>query len=232
MKNILIILLFLFVYQGFAQEENGVRKKWYFGLEASSFRSFRSLSGNSSTELVKNLRNGSEKPSVGFRIGPEIEYFLNTKLSLSSGIKFSNNQYRTNTTTLHWSDENQTQSSAFVSYSYQYFEIPLKAKYTFHSSNNIDFFISGGLISNYLMAYQIHKHEEKNAVWTKSSKTYPDKSFTMFQIAFQPGIRFRTNRSFQFQISIFHQHGISAVNPNYSLKEYLYSTGISFITFI
>jgi len=151
MKRLLAITIILISFSANGQTEN-IRNKMLWGVNFSPDLNFRTLSGEPTIDNVLIARNNIEIPNFGFTTGVNVSLPLAQKLSLETGIQYSDRGYRSEKQQLIFEMPNPNNpTTAEAVYSYHSIGIPLKAKFLF-GMNRIRFHSTVGLVTNFLLA--------------------------------------------------------------------------------
>ena len=228
-KTHFIFLMMAFPLIGFSQENNQKFKRISYGISIEADYCNRQLNYGSVNDKVAAIRNNEEQPGIGFTTGANMQYQLNEKITLESGILFSNFSMSSKMKDLTW-QSNRTdfpiKSQTF--FTTQNFSVPLKVNYNV-SIGKMKGYITTGLSINYLF--------NKNTSITtylsdnSSSENSHDQNigFETLSTTLMAGVGFIypiSNRLI-FQIEPIYRQGISSIVEDENSDEYQYSLGLN-----
>jgi hypothetical protein len=168
MKFILYLCSILFFHDFFAQDSLKTksinnRRSFSIGVNISPDYCYRTITNSTNTAFgsyIFESRNAREIAKLGYTAGVDIMYTISKRLSIETGLQFSNKGYSNKYVELTFGDPIDprygfTYSSGTVSqpvnfrfiYSYYYLDIPLRAIYSF-GRNKIRFVTGLGITTN------------------------------------------------------------------------------------
>ena len=233
MKQI-VFFLALLPLALFGQSSDPVRvKRFAIGLNYSPDYSYRTLKPTEQSKWIADSRDTIEIPKYGYTAGLNFLFRLNKKLTLETGLQYSNKGEKTKTRTLGILDPNSPQSPTntievtFV-YSYNYLDIPIKANY-YLINQKFKLFLSGGISSNLFLS-----STSKSTISfapgnssTNTSKSSTKYSSVNFALLAGFGIEHQLNSRFSLRLEPIYRRSIIPI-IDAPIRGYLYSAGMNF----
>jgi hypothetical protein len=225
MKKIISILLLFLVFIAKSQSQDSLgHGKLDVGYTFSPDYSYRTLKSNASNEWIKDTYDTLEVSKYGYTTGLNIVLHINKKLSLNSGLLFSDKGERTKKYPIQ-------PINNYVNHFY-YLDIPLKVnynlghkKYYYSKAKKTKLFLSGGLSANiYLTSRTVT--ETDNGSEKKSIATRPNLSRLNLSAIAGLGITCPLTNRWYFQLEANYRRSIISI-ANSSLKKYFYSYGLN-----
>ncbi|MBK7029879.1 MAG: outer membrane beta-barrel protein [Bacteroidales bacterium] len=130
LRNLLAILS-LFPFLSFAQTEPS-QGKWSVGLHFAPEYSYRSLQSENDWYGMVAYRDKIEIPSFGFTTGASVLYKLNRRISVETGLKFSDKHYSSTYRDIIFEVDEGLRKFKSSSHFY-YLSIPMKGTYNVYS---------------------------------------------------------------------------------------------------
>jgi hypothetical protein len=196
------------------------------GLVYSPGVSYRQLNFSSTDEWIEEVRNNDEIPKYSFSTGARIGFTITNRVSVVTGLMFTNRGERTKEIQLAWptSGEDYPQSSRTV-VSYRYLELPLQVMYAIHKKQRLALYLTGGISFNLLFskATRVKVELPDGDIRTiKSSKRAGNNRFVFCtSLGFQAAYRL-TNKISLIIAPTFHR-SITSTVVNENAKEYQYA---------
>src|SRR5687767_3453389 len=137
MKKLFFIYCLIYANSLFGQDSITTHiKKFYLGFNFSPDYSYRTLYKNdkqvsdSLWSIAKELEDSINVPKFGYTGGLTVGYYITSRISLESGLQFSNKGYKTIPieTIYDWKEPSIVATNIF---NYYYLDIPLKVNYEF-----------------------------------------------------------------------------------------------------
>ena len=151
--------IFLFISLiSFAQESESLKEsRFSMGLSFSPDYTYRTLIALPSSRVssgVISLRNDLESPRLGFTVGALVLMRLNERISLETGIKYSDKGEKIDDLQLTYAtpDPSAPDKATFI-YKYQYLDVPFKVNYSL-TTGRFEFFLSAGASLNLFVRSQ------------------------------------------------------------------------------
>ncbi len=216
-----------------AQTENlADYKRVSYGIYLNTNLNYRWLNEVPEENQLQSLMNENDRTGFGYRFGINFNCELKPPFALQFGLLYGDRSYRTKETVLDFSS---TPSSgnlpklAYLSYHFNYFDIPIKLKYQFSPKNKVSFFIAGGITTSLFITHVQKLHVETDGQWrsTKDTQSIYGYDALNFFGEIDAGIDYRINRKLKLQFSANFQQALKAVNSNLLTKRYLYSGGLA-----
>lgn len=231
MKHLKIITLFLFSTNIlFSQTDSPVKthKRISYGVSISPTLNYRTLISNGPNDVIKEIRNENEITGFGFRAGLTFDYKLTKKLNLQTGLIFAQRNFRTTSRKLNWSNSSISNiTEAYISRRYDNIDIPVKLQYKVFETEKWNWFISTGAIASFFINHTQRNHIKVSNKWETTKDELLDVALTIFYGEIESGIAFRINPTIQFRGSLYFQHAITATNPKYKTKDFIYTGGVN-----
>jgi Outer membrane protein beta-barrel domain len=131
-------------------KENNL-KKFQIGFNISPDICYRTIEGNASIPMLKELRNGEEVPKISYTTSVNISYTIKKNFSIETGIQYSNKGYQTKDIEFTFPDPDPAVPEKVKTiYNYHYLAIPLRSNFIF-GENKIRFIASVGVEVEFLI---------------------------------------------------------------------------------
>ncbi len=181
MKLLIYFLLFILTFNAFAQD-NSQFNKFQFGINVSPDYSF------------KTYRSFYERPKLGYTTGLNACYQLNRRISLETGLQYSNKGCQTETIDIVLNEPDPAvPNQAKYIYNLHFIDIPLKAN-LYYGSGKSRFFTSIGLTTNFYI------NETQTNIFTYPARRERESFITdadLRKVNFSPTLSF----GFDYQIN-------------------------------
>lgn len=211
LKYLSICLSLIFFSQLNAQS------KWLFGLNFSPDICYRQLSNHAGDAMLDDfirMRNEREVYRISYSLGLGARYEINKKLSLESGLYFSDKGFQTTETPITTAGQpDGTDDYAFSVYHYLYLEIPIKALIKFPLNDKNSLFCSAGLgnnfyLGNYTETYLVDNGKTSNLSHNKDNSSQYNPYFVSGLISL--GFEHNFNDQFSMRIEPIYRMGLSS----------------------
>lgn len=192
---------------------------------------YRSLFSNGSEQTAVQERNETEIAQFGYTTGIGAEYALSEHWSLSAGIAVSDRGFQTRTRNLQFvSQTAQDQSvirQSYIAYHFLAVDFPLGVQYRFAHENNWTFFGSLEVLPSFAIQRTKALWVNSENAWTATQGTRL-RGFDRLPILLKGslGADYRISNTFAVRAAAHFQHGLTAVNPNLTTRDYLYAAGV------
>ncbi len=210
------------------------RSRFSIGIIASPEYCYRSLSAgsdaNSYTQSFIASRNNREIPKVGYTVGVNVMYEISKRISVESGINYSDKGYQFDFSGLTFGDmidprfgfiyQTQSVEDNIDTWYYHYtnLDIPFKIVYTF-PGKKIRFTASGGFIANiFLDAFE--------TIGSSTVKREDDFNDVGFSAVAATGAVYNFNNRFRLSIMPAFQYSLTNLR-NSPVNEHLWSAGVN-----
>jgi hypothetical protein len=199
------------------------------GLVFSPDYCYRTLSSGESDEWIVNIRNKSEIHKFGYTTGFSFVYKPVGRISLETGLLYSDKGERTKPETLIAANPDQLlpKQIEFI-YSYNYIDIPFKINYLF-LDKKFKLYVTAGLSTNiFLFQNTICIQEFEDGAIKKISSRNESSSFYKINLAFLTGFaaEYEISNRLKLHLEPLYRRSITPIMDS-SVKGYLFSTGIN-----
>lgn len=219
-----IILMLLLILPCVLMSQDPQYRKIKIGLSYSPQYNSRSLNFGQSNQWLEAIRNNKEVGKYGFTAGITLQYTINKKWAIESGLLYSDQGYKTKWEDLTWEEDDVAlPKRAKTIYHYQYAVIPLKVNYYLRDAR-LKYFVSAGIIPHFLLSRRTVLKTDGDDKQTNSQRLgYAE---TNVQIMLGGGINYRLSKRFDFTVAPFYQRSLTSVSVYENEKEFLYSAGL------
>ncbi len=229
MKKIFVSLFLFLSACSFAQETSTqVNSGIFIGLTFSPDYSYRWLQAGSDIGFIKNYRDSTEIPKIGFTTG-FIFLYKKKRLTFEGGMKFSDKGEKTKNVELYNNNEDPALPSNTIKTTYHlyYLDFPVKFNYIFFTNNKINAFISAGMSFN-LFLYERDIIKFIGTDQSGTSKGFGDElSKINFACQAGAGIDYDINKLFNLRFEPVFRSSIIPI-ADAPIKQYQYSIGVNF----
>lgn len=230
MKSLLSIILLVctsFTLFGGVLDSASTRK-FRVGLSYSADYCYRSLSTDPAYEWLVGLRNDLESPKLGFTTGLVINRRLNEKLSLESGLLYSNKGEKIKEI-VFTNIVGEVTGSASVTYSYNYIDVPVAVNFVFRNEK-VKMFMSGGISVNVFLSYKSVTSIENNDGSSDKSSSSSNDEFKPINFAALAGlgVEFGVSNKMDLRIQSIYRHSVTSVIDT-PIKQFPYSFGLNIV---
>lgn len=231
MKIYITLVTLLFSLQLNAQlEEKEQLKRVSYGLEFNGDLNYRWINKVPSEIELLELKNENDRFGMGYRLGFNFEYRMRNHFSLKTGILYSDRSYRTKVKSLDWADKtlDNLPDASYLSYHFNYIDIPLKLSYEFAHYSRLRFYASAGVSTSLFFSNVQKKHVQTGNNWntTKDSQFLFGYDVINFFGELDLGIDYQLSDQFKLRFNLNLQHSIKGLNSNLLSKTYLQSSGL------
>ena len=196
------------------------------GISFSPEYCYRILKPQEDVKWISEGRDSLEIGKFGYTSGLALEYKINEKLHIATGIYFTDGGERTK----KYSIENVPYGQESIKYSYnnhyQYLSVPLKINY-FFIKKKFDFYLTGGLFFNVFLneitVFTTHYAKNNNKVIENTNSGFSKLNFGLIA-GF--GMNYQINPKSTFVIEPNYRRSISSI-VDAPVKSYLYSLGVN-----
>jgi hypothetical protein len=228
-KSYLIFLLLWFPMIGFSQKKESIFKKIFYGLSIEADYCNRQLFYGSINEKFAAIRNNEEQPGLGFTLGANVQYRLSEKITLESGILFSNFTINTKMKDLTWqSNKTDLPTKSQTVFTTQNFSVPLKVNYNVRVGRLQGYFTTG-LSINYLFNSNtsITTYLPDNSSYVNSHDQNIGYETLSVSLLAGFGIVYPISNRLVLNIEPIYRQGISSIVEDKNANEYQYSLGLN-----
>ena len=237
MKNILILLAFIFTVNIYGQDDKKTDSSFDFkriqiGINFSPDYNYRTLKDNdtnSVNSIIIDIRNDQEIAKFGYSTGLNVCYNFTKTIGLETGIHYTEKGFQTKKLDIvgNQPDPSLPNNIKFI-YNFFYIDIPLKANIMF-GRKRISFFSSIGFITNiFIKETSTSILEFSNGRIEK--KTQPSTMLHYNKVNISPsistGIDFKMNDRMNLKIEPIFRYGVFKI-INASITDYLWNVGIN-----
>ncbi|HEY0679921.1 MAG TPA: hypothetical protein VGD17_16670, partial [Chitinophagaceae bacterium] len=162
--------------------------------------------------------------------GISVNYKINDRFFLESGLVYSNIGYKTKSSDLEWIDQNNAYAvRSFTSYHHQFINVPVKLNYTF-KGKRLKFFAGAGISVNRFIGTKtsITREYENGQKKTRSSRTQllGTNSMNLSAIV-SSGLNYQVSDRLYFKLEPVLRRSLTSIGHNSNSREYYYSIGIN-----
>lgn len=217
MKKIIILVFLLSPMLNFAQQNDSSKMKSFsIGGSYSTDYCYRIISAKESMKWLKNQMDTLEIAKIGYTTGINFDYRITKRLSISSGILFSDKGEKLKKKVIPSIDKSITHIN--------YLDIPLKVNYNI-STNKTKFYISLGISNNIFLSNKILIKKE-NSSSRELVIGNSDFSKINFTSIINIGINQDVAENWYFKTELLYRQSINPLIKS-DLNRYLYSVGLN-----
>lgn len=227
MKKYFTIVLICLPFILFCQSSDTTRSgKLEIGISFSPDYSFRTLKPDDTSKWITDSRDSIEIPKFGYTVGAFLNYKLNKKIKIETGILFSDKGEQTK----KYSLENTVSGQQPIKYSfndhYYYIGVPVKADYYF-LIGKLKFYITAGVSADIFLFQKITSIVSYANNDQKTNST-SNPGFTRLNLAVVAGcgINYPISKKINFKMEPIYRRSVTSI-INAPVKSYLYSAGIN-----
>jgi opacity protein-like surface antigen len=202
-------------------------KKIDIGFSYSSDYCYRTLKADASNKWIADSRNEMEIPKIGYTVGLNLAYKLNTKLVVEAGVLFSDKGEKTRKISYTESASGQSERYTIYKYHYNYLDIPIKVNYYF-PIGKFKLYATAGVSTNIFLNEKIttvqghsFSDAEKNTV-----NTYSKFSRINLSMLIGAGLNYNVSEKMFLKAEPIYTRSITSI-VNAPVKSYLYSVGLN-----
>ena len=204
-------------------------RKISYGLSVEADYCNRQLFYGTINEKFAELRNNEEQPALGFTLGANVQYRLNQKFTLESGVSFSNFTMNSKMKQLPWrSNGTNLPTKSQTIFTTQNFSIPLKVNYGL-KVGKLNGYITTGLSVNYLFNSNssITTYLPDNSSFVNSHDQNIGYETLSVSLLAGFGIVYPISDRFILNLEPIYKQGISSIVEDKNSNEYQYSLGLN-----
>jgi hypothetical protein len=224
----IIILTTFWINYGWSQYSNN--SKFRLGISYLPYSCYRQLNYQDGNRWLNDFLNNTEISKYGFSAGLALQYRLNRKIRIESGIQYSDLGNKTIKVPLGWITTNQAYPvSSYTVFHYQFIGIPLVVHYCI-AVNKITCFFSGGFSGSVFLNKRttvISEYEDGHQTKNSSNK---DIGYTKFNLAavIGFGVSYDLSKKLLFQLQPVFVQSLHSIIIDQNAKVYLFSIGVNF----
>lgn len=227
MRKLLCIICLLIVAAATAQEQVRYRR-FSIGLGYSPDFNYRQLDYTSSVKWAADVRNDREIPRLGHTAGLHLRWRWADRLTIESGLLYSDKGYRTRKQPLQWAGPDVSYPvSSRVVYRYQTFDIPLKARYYF-TTGRWKYYLSAGLIMSRMIGCRKVLFSYFADGSSSRHRNLQDMGYAEFFFSgtVGAGTEYALSKKFTVYAGPSYRQAFSSLLVDNDAREYLYSIGL------
>ncbi len=232
MKNIFLFLILL-PFSLVGQETDSTKiRKIEIGITYSPDYCYRSLKPDAINKWITDIRDTLEIPKLGYTTGLNATFYINKKITLETGILFSDKGEKTKKYVINGStssiqtDNNQATKNKFI-YHYLYFDIPAKVNY-YILTKKLKLFLSAGVSTNIFLLQKTTSVLEYNDGHSEKNNSVIHSGFSRINLAVIGGfgINYNLTNRFNFRLEPVYRRSLTSIIKA-PVKDYLYSAGLN-----
>ena len=217
----------------FCQQPDATTKiKLSLGLSFSPDYCYRTLKPDAGSKWIAEARDTFEIPTFGYTAGLILNLKITKRISLETGLLFSDRGERTKKMTLYPLDTLGQLNSTIPTkityfYHYLYLEIPCKINYCL-LNRRMKIFISGGISPSIFLTQRTKSIAEYFDEHTNTRSTNSNSDFRIFGLSFTGSVGFSYDLTSKFFLTIeptYRRSIISIVDA--PIRGYMYSIGLN-----
>ena len=234
MRKIYTILLILFPFvmlgnslDSLTQSIDSLKEiKITIGISASPDYCFRKLKPDDDSKWISDIRDTLEIAKLGYTVGANVEYKINKKIKVVSGILFSDCGERTKKYSLVSVPAGQDPIMYSYNFHYYYLNIPLKVDY-YLLTRKLKFYVAAGISANVFLNQKVTSITTYGNSDTKvNSKVDPGFSRLNLAVSAGCGMRYPINKNTDLMIEPVYRRSVTSIIKAPG-KGYLYSFGMN-----
>jgi hypothetical protein len=217
MKKIIILIFILSPILNFAQKNDSLKmKSLSIGVTYSTDYCYRIISAKESMEWLKNQMDTLEIAKIGFTTGINFDYRLSKRLSISSGILYSDKGEKLKEKVVPTIEKSINHIN--------YIDIPFKVNYNI-STNKTKLYISAGISTNVFLSNKILIQKENSS---SRDLIIGNSDFSKINLAsiLNIGINQDISENWYFKTELLYRQSINSLIKS-DLNRYLYSVGLN-----
>lgn len=230
MKKLLILFLSLPL---FSQAQDAPKSKWSIGANFSTDINYRKLENTTDDPFydeIKEESNTREKNRMGYTGGVTLGYNITSKLSLSSGVQFSQKGYHSKPIYLTYrsiSGQTKNRTASYIR-TYDYIDVPLHLRYAF-GNRKLQFIAGAGLNLNILLDSREERMIKEENFYQKLNTTKVNTPINLSPMV-SVGVNYQLTPKINIMAEPTLRHQILK-NNEYRLTEYLFNYGLNVSAF-
>ena len=221
----LIITLFLCCTLAAQDAPAGIQYKNSIGLSTATNFSYRTLTGENLHFLI-GYRDENEIADTKIQGGLVYRRFIGSSLFLETGLMYVQRGFRTKTEVKQIPENNpQRTIEAYLSFDYNYVEIPILLNYKFVQNRTWMVSVGTGIQIGFLTQYSKNAHVKTDTGFEESRDNQGNvgqDASAIFAVG-QLSINRILAEKWIVTINLSYSHGITAANRSLDVKEKLYS---------
>jgi len=207
-------------------------RKFSFGITFSPDYCYRTLKSDTSVKWLTDSRDSLEIPKFGFTAGLNLALKINNRISLETGLLFSDKGEKTKEFALFGitpsgqPDPDQPTKCSSV-FHYSYIDIPVKVHY-YLLTQRAKLFLSAGISPNVFLSQSVTSTFEYSDGHTTKTTSAGNAGFTGINLTVIAGLGFGYDLTNKFYLKIEPEYRRSITSiVDAPMKVYLYSIGIN-----
>jgi hypothetical protein len=242
-KYILILSFSFFSTTIYSQKTDNTKKPLSksshlsLGVNVFTGIGFRNLNSDGKSSEIVQLRKEREIPMTNLSVGVMLRYKPSNNIAFEGGLQYSKKGYKTNEIIYNYGsiiddrkgfEFNDLPVKGNLSYSYEYFDIPIRGMYTF-GKKKIKFFSSIGLTTGLLISNKVKSSAEYSSGNIKKSEQDYTENYKTINLSPSFGVGISTNYWDKVNISLepIFQYGLLKTTDT-PISENLWSYGLNF----
>ena len=230
MKKLLVTILSIPL---FLQAQDTPKSRWSVAANFSTDINYRKLENTTDDPFydeIKEESNTREKNRMGYTGGVTLGYNITSKLSLSSGVQFSQKGYHSKPIYLTYrsiSGQTKNRTASYIR-TYDYIDVPLHLRYAF-GNRKLQFIAGAGLNLNILLDSREERMIKEENFYQKLNTT---KVYTPINLSpmVSVGVSYQLTPKINIMAEPTFRHQILK-NNEYRLTEYLFNYGLNVSAF-
>ncbi len=213
---------------GWAQGSNNSRFR--LGISYSPYSCYRQSNYQDGNGWLNAILNNTEISKYGFCAGLAVQYRVSQKISIQSGIQFSDQGEKTIQIPSTWATAGLAYPvTSFAVYHYQFIGIPLVVNYCF-PENKLTYFFSGGFSGSIFLNKRTTLILEYEDGHSKKASSNKDIGYAKFNLAAVIGFgaSYDLSKILTFQLQPIFLQSLNSILIDKNAKVYLYSIGVNF----
>ena len=235
MKKILIFLLITCANQSSGQDSVKVNdSRFFIGGSFTPEYSYRTIKKDKDLpddtwEFASNIMDSVEVAKFGYSAGMSFGYYLTNKLSVESGLQFSNKGYKTIPLNyiIDWENPGSYLAVATISYRYYYLDVPLKLNYEFFN-NRFQVITGIGVIGNiFLKAMRKITAENSGDDFVNDTDEMDiEQNPVIISGVLSAGVKYNINKKVHIRLEPVFKYALTDFEDNSYISTYLWSVGV------
>lgn len=229
MKTLCILTFILFYGHNYAQEQSINYKKSSIGLMLYTNYSYRAVQSSIEDNLLKEIRDNTEKAHLGKAISFNYGRKLSTKFKLDVALKYAFKSYQTKYETLNWvTGDSGFPNKSKTIFQFTFVDIPVRLKYYFFNKK-VKLYATAGASINFFFekkqsVISMYSNGNKSI---ESSTGYTGTNFLSYTVIEGVGLQYPLSKRINLNLELLGNQGITTLIRDKILKEYLYDYGVS-----
>ena len=228
MKKIGFVIILLLPLTLFCETTDSSKvSKLEIGITYSPDYCYRKLKPDAGSKWIADIRDTIEIGKLGYTTGLNVVYNISKKISIGTGILFSDKGEKTKKTFLGNSLSGSLPINNKFIYHYLYIDIPVKANYTI-LNGKFKLFLTAGISTNIFLGQKTTSILYYGNRDSEKRKTNVSSDFSKINFAYIVGfgIDYPVTDKLNFKLEPLFRHSINSVIKA-PIKSYLYSTGVN-----